>query len=133
MATIDGLITELGHIKVWCEAQVTAGVPKDDIAQTQFELLRSKIRLVSTKAIDIEKAARLTTAVTDASATIGFSDKQRLELVKEINKCVKLSSAAPGVICQRKPQECSTLELYLTESEIAKLTSGDYSERRTIL
>ena len=57
MATIDGLITELGHIKVWCEAQVTVGVPKDDIAQAQFELLRSNIRLVSTKAIDIEKGS----------------------------------------------------------------------------
>ena len=128
MASAKGLIAEMEHISGWAAAQVEAGLTREEVAQSQFEVIHGKVKLL--KCVQYEHATALTKAVQTAAGQIGWTSDQKMRLVLAVNTVLKPShDKLAGAVTRRKNQECDTFELYLTLGEVTKLSNKTLNDR----
>jgi len=60
MSSAKGLNAEMEHISGWAAAQVEAGLTREEVAQSQYEVIHGKIKLL--KCVQYEHATALTKA-----------------------------------------------------------------------
>ena len=131
MAHPANLMKELEHIEGWVTAQKAAGVDAQLIADSQAEVIRSKVRLL--KPLEYDDATQLLDRVTHIGPICGWSSKQKMDIVVEINSKLQThSSRAGGATVRRANQDCTSFHLYLDADENTALRDPRTSDRAMV-
>ena len=89
-----------------------------------------KIHMI--KKMGYEQVTELTKKIGEVSPVIGWSTEQKRQLVVAVNQKLLHGGRADGTIVKKSTQVCSTFELYLTESDWAKLNDVSLSDRALV-
>ena len=125
---------ELDHIVKWSIAQLKGGLPERDVAQSQKDVVRRKVRLL--KGLEYDQAIPLIEKINEIQEQVCWTKEDAIDIIVDINaKLRRPDSTVDGARSRRDNQECPTFELYLTAEEhveAGRLDLSDFSFMKVV-